>query len=83
MAKALAETRRANVREFDSYPPELEHLQRLLASFDVLVLDLDSDPDVALELVEDGECQRRGDDHGLFGEGRSETCGPLDACGRS
>jgi Flp pilus assembly CpaE family ATPase len=39
------------VREFDSYPPELEHLQRLLGSFDVLVLDLDSDPDVALEMV--------------------------------
>ena len=52
VAKALAETRRAAVREFDSYPPGLDHLQRLLASFDVIMLDLDSDPDVALELVE-------------------------------
>ena len=52
VAKALAETRRAAVREFDSYPPKLDHLQRLLASFDVIILDLDSDPDAALELVE-------------------------------
>ena len=52
VAKALAETRRAAVREFDSYPPGLDHLQSLLASFDVIILDLDSDPDVALELVE-------------------------------
>ena len=51
VAAALGGTRQAVVREFDSYPPELEHLQRLLASFDVLVLDLDSDPDVALEMV--------------------------------
>ena len=51
VAKALAETRRANVCEFDSYPPELEHVQRLLASFDVVILDLDSEPDVALEFV--------------------------------
>jgi hypothetical protein len=52
VAKAVAETRRANVREFDSYPPEPEHLQRLLTSFDVVIIDLDSKPDVALELVE-------------------------------
>jgi Flp pilus assembly CpaE family ATPase len=51
VAKALAETRRAVVREFDNYPPEFEPLQRLLASFDVVILDLDSNPDVALELV--------------------------------
>ena len=52
VARALAETRRAEVREFDSFPPKREHLHGLLASFDVVVLDLDSDPDVALELVE-------------------------------
>jgi Flp pilus assembly CpaE family ATPase len=51
VAAALGGTRRAVVREFDSYPPELEHLQRLLGSFDVLVLDLDCDPDAALEMV--------------------------------
>jgi Flp pilus assembly CpaE family ATPase len=52
MAKALAETRRAAVREFNSYPPGLDPLQKLLSSFDVVILDLDSEPDVALELVE-------------------------------
>ena len=52
MARALAETGRANVREFDSYPPEREHLHGLLASFEVVILDLDSDADVALDLVE-------------------------------
>ncbi len=52
MARALTETGRAAVREFDSYPPELDHLQTLLASVDVILLDLDSDSDVALELVE-------------------------------
>ncbi|MGO8935133.1 MAG: CpaE family protein [Terracidiphilus sp.] len=52
MARALAETRRADVREFDSYPPKREHLHGLLASFDVVILDLDSKPDVALELVQ-------------------------------
>ena len=52
VAKALAETGRANVREFDSYPPKREHLHGLLASFEVVILDLDSEPDVALELVE-------------------------------
>jgi Flp pilus assembly CpaE family ATPase len=57
VAAALGGTPQAIVREFDSYPPELEHLQRLLASFDVLVLDLDSDPDVALELVKTGSAR--------------------------
>ena len=52
VARALAETHRADVREFDSYPPKREHLHGLLASFDIVVLDLDSEPDVALELVE-------------------------------
>ena len=53
VAKALADTRRAVIREFNSYPPEPEHLRRLLMSFDVVVLDLDSDPDLVLELVEE------------------------------
>ncbi len=52
VAKALDDTRRVVVREFDSYPPEADHLQRLLTSFGVVILDLDSDPDVALDLVE-------------------------------
>lgn len=51
VAKALDETRRAVIREFDCYPPGFDRLQRLQASFDVIILDLDSDPDTALELV--------------------------------
>lgn len=51
-ARAFADTRRTVIREFNSYPPEPEHLRRLLMSFDVVVLDLDSDPDLVLELVE-------------------------------
>jgi MinD-like ATPase involved in chromosome partitioning or flagellar assembly/CheY-like chemotaxis protein len=52
VARALAETRRADVREFDSYPPEVGNLHGLLAVFDVIVLDLDSEPAAALELVD-------------------------------
>jgi len=52
VAKALAESHRTRVREFDSYPPKLDHLQRLLSSFDVVVVDVDSNPEVALGLVE-------------------------------
>ena len=52
MRKALADTRRANVREFDSYPPEVDYMKRLAASFDVIVLDADSDPNAALGLME-------------------------------
>jgi Flp pilus assembly CpaE family ATPase len=51
VAKALAGTRQAVTLEYDSYPPETDHLQELLASFDVIILDLDSDPDVALGIV--------------------------------
>jgi hypothetical protein len=79
MAKALAGTRRANVREFDSYPPKREHLRGLLASFEVVILDLDSDLDVALELVE-----RASADNApaimVYSEKRSETRHPLHAC---
>lgn len=53
VAMALADTHRAVIREFNSYPPEPEHLRRLLMSFDVVVLDLDTDPDLVLELVEE------------------------------
>ncbi|HVN93617.1 MAG TPA: AAA family ATPase [Terracidiphilus sp.] len=53
VAKGLADTRRAVIREFNSYPPEPEHLRRLLATFDAVVLDLDSDPEQVLELIEE------------------------------
>ncbi|MGB8831874.1 MAG: hypothetical protein WCC95_06965, partial [Candidatus Sulfotelmatobacter sp.] len=52
VARALAETHRADVREFDSYPPEVGNVHGLLGAFDVVVLDLDSEQAVALELVE-------------------------------
>jgi Flp pilus assembly CpaE family ATPase len=51
VAKALDATRRATTLEYDSYPPETDHLQELLASFDAIILDLDSDPDVATGIV--------------------------------
>ena len=53
LAQALAESRRARVIEFHSYPAELHDLERLLAqSFDIICLDIDSEPDFALDLVE-------------------------------
>jgi len=52
VADGLARTQRAAVREFDSYPPEGEHLPRLLGAFDAILVDGDSDPEIALEIVE-------------------------------
>jgi pilus assembly protein CpaE len=52
-ASALAGFQGAEIREFSSYPPGLDDLPRLLeARYDVIVLDLDSNPEYALELVE-------------------------------
>jgi Flp pilus assembly CpaE family ATPase len=53
VATALAECRAAKVREFSSYPTALDEVPRLLEQyFDVILIDLDSDPEFALELVE-------------------------------
>ena len=53
MAKALAEDRWANVSEFLEYPTAPDDLQSLIdESFNVIALDLDSDPDIALDVVE-------------------------------
>ena len=53
VAKALAESRRARVVVFNSYPSDLHDLERLLQqNFDVIVLDIDSEPEFALGLVE-------------------------------
>lgn len=49
---ALAETHRATLREFESYPPGHDHLKKLMASADLIVIDLDSNPDVAVGLIE-------------------------------
>ncbi len=53
VAEALAEAHRTAVREFDSYPPAADHLQRLFGTFDLIVLDGDSDPELAAHLVEE------------------------------
>ena len=51
---ALAGFPGGDVREFSSYPPSLEDVPRLLDRYyDVIIIDLDSDREYALELVED------------------------------
>lgn len=53
LASALAVTRFAQVREYSSYPPELKDVPRLLEqNFDAIIIDLEADPEYALELVE-------------------------------
>ncbi|MGA2351656.1 MAG: AAA family ATPase [Terracidiphilus sp.] len=50
---ALGECQNAHIREFSSYPPGIEDVSRMLGKdFDVVVIDLDSDPEYALDLVE-------------------------------
>jgi pilus assembly protein CpaE len=50
---ALGECMSGPIREFISYPPSLSDVSRMLGSnFDVVIIDLDSDPEYALDLVE-------------------------------
>jgi len=50
---ALGECQNGSIREFISYPPNLQDVSRTLGNnFDVILVDLDSDPEYALELVE-------------------------------
>jgi len=50
---ALAGTRGTDVREFSFYPPGLDDVPRLLEQhYDAFIIDLDSNPEYALELVE-------------------------------
>jgi Flp pilus assembly CpaE family ATPase len=52
-ASALAGCQGGEIREFSSYPPSLDDVPRLLeAHYDVIIIDLDSHPEYALELVE-------------------------------
>ena len=52
-ALALSGTAGNKVTEFTSYPNRLDDAPRMLDSrFDVIIIDLDSDPEYALELVE-------------------------------
>ena len=49
----IASCQHCEIREFSSYPPTLEDMPRLLEqNYDVVIIDLDSDPEYALELVE-------------------------------
>lgn len=53
MVRALAVHPETDIRAFPSYPPDMEESPRLLAeNHDVVMVDLDADPEVALELVE-------------------------------
>jgi pilus assembly protein CpaE len=50
---ALGECQTGTIREFTSYPPGLDNVQRMLGhDFDVVIVDLDSNPTSALDLVE-------------------------------
>jgi Flp pilus assembly CpaE family ATPase len=50
---ALAGCQGGEIREFSSYPPSLDDVPRLLEQhYDVIIIDLDSHPEYALELVE-------------------------------
>jgi Flp pilus assembly CpaE family ATPase len=50
---ALAGCQGGEIREFSTYPPSLDDVPRLLEQhYDVIIIDLDSHPEYALELVE-------------------------------
>ena len=50
---ALAECQRVEIREFPSYPESLDEVPRLLEQdYDVVIIDLDSNPEYALQIVE-------------------------------
>jgi pilus assembly protein CpaE len=50
---ALGECHSGTIREFISYPSDLNDVSRMLGNnFDVILIDLDSDPEYALVLVE-------------------------------
>jgi pilus assembly protein CpaE len=49
---ALGQCQNGPIREFTSYPPNLDDVPQMLTrDFDVVIIDLDSDPDYALNLV--------------------------------
>jgi TonB family protein len=53
VSSTLAEYPGIDVREFSSYPTAVDTVSRLLArQFDIIIVDSDSDPKVALDLVE-------------------------------
>jgi pilus assembly protein CpaE len=57
---ALGECPSVQIREFISYPPGIEKVSRMLGdNFDVVLIDLDTDPEYALDLIE-GVCLHGG-----------------------
>ncbi len=53
LATALNSCQSGEIREFSSYPPSLDDVPKLLEQhYDVIIIDLDSHPEYALELVE-------------------------------
>jgi pilus assembly protein CpaE len=58
ITNALSECRDGQIREFVGYPSKLDEAAQMLAqAHDIVLVDLDSDPEVALDLVE-GICLR-------------------------
>ncbi len=52
-SKVLAMCKGGTIREFASYPPSLHDVPKLLEQqYDVIIIDLDSRPEYALQLVE-------------------------------
>jgi pilus assembly protein CpaE len=52
-AEALRQGRGNEIREFDAYPADLDEVPKLLdQQYDVIIIDLDPNPEYALELVE-------------------------------
>ena len=53
VALALSRSAGNNVRAFSSYPPSLDDIPRLVEQhYDVIIIELDSDPEYALDIVE-------------------------------
>jgi pilus assembly protein CpaE len=53
VANALAESEASSVREFTAYPSKMNDVPRMMEQdYDVVIIDLDSDQNYALELVE-------------------------------
>jgi pilus assembly protein CpaE len=51
--RALAGSQGNEIREFNTYPPSLDDVPKVLdRHYDVVLMDLDADPEYALELVE-------------------------------
>jgi pilus assembly protein CpaE len=50
---ALGECQNGQIQEFISFPPSIDDVSRMLGhNFDIVLVDLDSDPEYALDLVE-------------------------------